>query len=75
MAGVVGDSSRALPHYFYGDPADVVERMELREMGCRLCVSHDVALGRVVCADSRNESQRGVPGVGYRCKFFKEISQ
>lgn len=67
-------NSRALPHYCYGDPADVVERMELRDMGCKLCASHDVVLGRVVCTDSRNESQRGVPGVGCRCKFFKERS-
>lgn len=67
-------NSRALPHYCYGDPADVVERMQLRDMGCRLCASHDVVLGRVVCTDSRNESQRGVPGIGYRCKFFEERS-
>ena len=37
-------NSRALPHYCYGDPADVVERMELRDMGCKLCASHDVVL-------------------------------
>lgn len=70
----MGTNSRALPHYFYGDPADVVERMQLRDMGCKLCAKHDVALGRIICTDSLNEVQRGVPVVGYRCKFFEEIS-
>lgn len=70
----MGGNSRALPHYCYGDPADVVERMELDDLGCRLCVKHGVALGRIICTDYRNESQRGVPGVGYRCKFFEEKS-
>ncbi|SEN43740.1 hypothetical protein [Nitrosomonas marina] len=64
--------SRALPHFYYGDPADVVERRQLDSLGCRLCVSHKVVLDRVVCTDGRNERQVGVPGIGYRCKLFKE---
>lgn len=62
----------ALPHYFYGDPADVVERMELNQLGCRLCSKHDVVYERVVCTDERNTSQRGVGWIGDRCKFFME---
>lgn len=65
--------SRVLPHFCYGDPADVAERLELDSMGCLLCASHDVVLDRVVCADGRNEKQSGVPGIGHRCKFFKEM--
>lgn len=65
-------ASNALPHYCYGDPADVVERLELNALGCRACVSHKVVFDRVVCGDVRNESQKGVPKVGYRCPLFNE---
>ena len=64
--------SNALPHYRYGDPADVVERMELNELGCRACGSHRIVFDRVVCGDERNEQQLGVPRVGHRCRLFTE---
>lgn len=63
---------KVLPRFMYGDPADVVERMELNDMGCRACLSHKVVFDRVVCGDSRNELQRGVPRVGYRCRWFRD---
>lgn len=66
------DSSRALPRYMYGDPADVVERLELNELGCRACVSHKIVFDRVICVDGRNEQQNGVPMIGHRCKWFAD---
>jgi len=68
MAG----ASRALPRSFYGDPSDVVERAQLSALGCRACKSHDVVLGKVVCMDGRNSQQRGVPRVGFRCRWFND---
>ena len=41
MEGVIVRSS-ALQSDFYGDPADVIERLELDALGCRACVSHKV---------------------------------
>lgn len=64
--------SNAVPHYFYGDPADVVERLELDDLGCRACLSHRVVFDRVVCGDGRNDRQVGVPRVGHRCKWFRD---
>lgn len=64
--------SNTVPHYFYGDPADVVERLELDDLGCRACLSHRVVFDRVVCGDGRNDRQVGVPRVGHRCKWFKD---
>ncbi len=63
-----------LPHYFYGDPADVVESMQLDELGCRACQSHKVVFDRVVCGDVRSEQQIGVPRVGHRCPLFDDRS-
>lgn len=54
----------------YGDPADVVERLEMDQLGCRACVSHKVVFDRVVCGDARNEQRVGVPRVGHRCKWY-----
>lgn len=68
----MANNSSALPKMFYGDPADVVERIQRRELGCRLCVHHKIVLGGVICSHHSNELQRGVPVIGYRCKFFKE---
>lgn len=66
-------ASRALPRYFYGDPADVVERLQMDRLGCRACVSHRVVFGRVICVDARNEmKQSGVPVIGHRCRWFVE---
>ena len=62
----------ALPSYYYRDPAEVIERVEMNRLGCQACASHKVVLGRVMCGDDRNERQVGVPGVGYRCKWFIE---
>ena len=62
----------ALPRFMYGDPADVAERLQLDELGCRACVSHELVLERVVCGDPRNELQRGVPRIGHRCRWFKD---
>lgn len=65
--------SRALPAYYYGrDPADVVERNQMDALGCRACLRAITAFGLVRCSDQRNEKQKGVPGIGHRCKFFKE---
>ena len=66
-------ASKALPRFMYGDPADVVERVEMDRLGCRACVSHLAVFDRVVCGDPRNEmKQAGVPRVGHRCKWFVE---
>lgn len=65
-------NSRALPSFYYRDPAEVVERRELNRLGCRACVSHKIVLDRVMCTDVRNERQAGVPAVGHRCKWFLE---
>lgn len=65
-------ASNALPRYMYGNPADVVERMELNQLGCRACVSHEVVLEQVVCGDPRNDLQHGVPRIGHRCRWFQD---
>ena len=64
-------NSRALPVHCYGDPADVVERKQLHEMGCTACDSHAHLLGRVVCGDARKATNKDVPRIGSKCKFFK----
>lgn len=69
------DVSRALPWHMYGDPALVVERAEIRELGCRLCQSASVTLMRAFCGETRNTQQRGFPTVGDRCKWFVERDQ
>lgn len=66
-------ASKALPSHFYGDPAVVVERLQMDRLGCRACVSHRAVFDRVVCGDPRNEmKQAGVPRVGHRCRWFVE---
>ncbi len=62
----------AMPSMLYRDPAAVVEELELREWGCRLCVFAGDVFGRVICNEGRNSKQRGVPSIGHRCKWFKE---
>jgi hypothetical protein len=62
----------ALPAFMYRDPAEVVERMELDELGCRICSSGESTFLRMVCGDARNEKQKGVPFIGHRCKWFSE---
>ncbi len=64
--------SNALPHYLYGDPADVIERLELDGLGCKACASHKVVFDRLLCGDVRNQKQAGVPRIGHRCPLFDE---
>lgn len=67
------NQSRALPARFYQDPSEVVERHELVLLGCRACASCELVLNRPMCQDARNEAQKGVPRIGFRCKFFREV--
>ena len=62
----------ALAAFMYRDPAEVAERLELDDLGCRICSSADSMFFRVVCGDHRNEKQKGVPFIGHRCKWFCE---
>lgn len=62
--------SKALPAQFYRNPADVLEDMEMRRLGCRACQSQHQVLGRVFCTDERNDRQKGVPHIGDRCRWF-----
>ena len=66
-----GGSSRALPRGRYGNPADIVERDELNRAGCSVCCEAVVVFDRVRCGSDKNVQQRGVPGIGHRCRFFK----
>lgn len=68
------ERSSALPLNFYRDPAEVVERHELVQLGCRACVSCELVLNRPMCQDERNQAQKGVPRIGFRCKFFREVT-
>ena len=45
----VGELSRALPAYAYGDPAKIIEARQIREGGCSLCVRSETILGVRVC--------------------------
>jgi hypothetical protein len=64
------NKSNALPVRFYGDPADVVEQAEMRELGCRACANQHQVLGKVFCTEPRNQQQRKVPHIGDRCRWF-----
>lgn len=64
--------STALPIRFYGNPADVVERNQLDQLGCRVCESAAIVMSKVFCAEPKNENQKGVPRIGHRCKYFNE---
>lgn len=45
-------ASRALPRFAYGDPAGLIEALEIREKGCRICV-RSVSLGeRTMCLNN-----------------------
>lgn len=66
------EESRALPSFMYGDPANVVERMELDDLGCKLCTKGFSTFSRMVCREVRNEKQKGVPTIGHRCRWFNE---
>lgn len=60
-----------LPSHMYLDPAIVMERKELLELGCRACEKHTHMLGKVMCTDPRKESNKNVPSIGSKCKFFE----
>lgn len=65
-------NSRALPRFYYDDPAVVCERMEIKRMGCKAFLHHRVVFDRVVCGYEGNEKQRGVPWIGLRCGWFND---
>lgn len=64
-----------LPAFMYGDPLLVVQKLERDRMGCELCTKVGVTMHGVVCSDRRNNEQKGVPHIGHRCKWFREIAQ
>lgn len=66
------NKSHALPARYYRDPAETVELNQLNALGCKLCISHAVVLGKSLCTDERNKDQAGVPRVGHRCRWFQE---
>lgn len=62
----------ALPAFMYRDPAEVVDMLQRKELGCRLCIKAGVTMYGVVCGEDRNIAQRGVPHIGERCRWFDE---
>lgn len=65
------ENSHALPSGFYRDPAEVLETMQLVELGCKACAKHLIFNGRVACTEPRKIHQKDVPGIGRKCKFFE----
>ena len=65
-------NSRALPAHMYGDPANIVEYDQMDALGCRACKSYQEVLCNGICADVRNEFQKGVPNIGHHCKWFSD---
>lgn len=65
------ENSNALPMHFYRDPAEVVERQQLRDLGCLACNSHTHFFGRVLCTDVRKNNNKNVPRIGSKCKYFE----
>ena len=63
-------NSNALPAHMYRDPAQVVERAELTDMGCRACEHHAYLFGRVVCSNPNKTDNKNVPRIGTKCKWF-----
>lgn len=45
----MGELSRALPAYAYGDPAKIIESRQIREGGCSLCERSETILGVQMC--------------------------
>jgi hypothetical protein len=64
-------NSNALPMYLYRDPSEVAERKQLLELGCNACEKHTHLLGRVVCTEPKKISNKGVPRIGSKCKYFE----
>lgn len=65
------EPSRALPAWAYGDPAEAVERSELEILGCKACGKEWPVLGKAQCTEPKNDRQKGVPWIGYRCRWFQ----
>ena len=65
------ETSKALPAHCYQDPAKVVENNQMLELGCRACEKHTHMFGKVVCTDPRKTSNKDVPRIGSKCKFFE----
>jgi len=65
------ESSYALPTQCYGDPSEVVERKQLKELGCLACVKHTHLVGKILCTDPRKVSNKDVPRIGSKCKYFE----
>ena len=63
-------NSRALPMRVYRDPADWVELNQLDNLGCKVCVKSGWVLDRLLCTESKNRKQVGVPWTGHRCRWF-----
>lgn len=55
------ERSRALPHFYYGDPADVAERLQAQS--CHGCSHSHRAYGREWCDKGRPH--------GKKCRFYK----
>jgi hypothetical protein len=61
----VGELSRALPAYAYGDPARIIEARQIREGGCSLCERAESVFGVQVCLSNltfpacRGDSKKG----------------
>ena len=61
----MGEVSRALPTYAYGDPARIIEARQIREGGCSLCVRSESVFGVQVCLSGlkfpacRGDSKKG----------------
>lgn len=64
-------NSNALPAYCYRDPAEVVERQQLTELGCIACEKHTHLFGKIVCSEVRKTDNKGVPRIGSKCKYFE----
>lgn len=60
-----------LPKHMYQDPAIVVENQQMLELGCRACEKHTHMFGKVVCTDPHKTSNKDVPRIGSKCKFFE----
>lgn len=71
MPVMANENSHALPLHYYRDPAEVVEHLQLRELGCVACDQHTNVLGRVMCTDPRKTTNKGVPHIGDKCKYFE----
>jgi hypothetical protein len=65
------ENSRALPMHYYRDPAEVVEHLQLRELGCVACDKHTHLFGKVLCTDPRKATNKDVPRIGSKCKYFE----